>query len=384
MSKGGSSAPASQTVTNKTQLPGWVEQAGQDVWNTAKTTADGLQAPYSGPIVTDANSDMRGAWDMARTGGTMAQPAFQTAGATMGNEQQLFAGQNISGDINKFLNPQIENIENRALDALERQRQTAINGVGDQAIAAKAFGGSRHGIMEGVTNAESARAAGDLSATLRGQAFDRATGLAMDSSKLRQAAALGGAQIGANQQQSWLQGAAAREAAGNASRGIDMQMLADKARMADVGRSLPIEKLSILQSAIGSIPYNKTSTATGPSNYQPANPWLGALGGAATGASIASTLGATGAMGGWGGAMGAGAGALLGLLSDRDEKTDIEKVGKDPETGEMLYAFRYKNDPKSYPKVVGPMAQDVEKAKPGSTRKIGGKRVITNLGFGGG
>ena len=70
---------------------------------------------------------------------------------------------------------------------------------------------------------------------------------------------------------------------------------------------------------------------------------------------------------------------LMGLLSDENEKTDIEEVGKDPETGLTIHAYRYKGDPKSYPKVVGPMAQEVEEKFPGSTRKIGGKMVINGL-----
>lgn len=79
-----------------------------------------------------------------------------------------------------------------------------------------------------------------------------------------------------------------------------------------------------------------------------------------------------------------GIGSMLGgiasigsmFLSDVDDKTDIEPVGRDPETGEDLYAFRYKTDPKSYPKVVGPLAQDIERSNPGATRKIGGHRVV--------
>ena len=68
--------------------------------------------------------------------------------------------------------------------------------------------------------------------------------------------------------------------------------------------------------------------------------------------------------------------AGLGLLSDRNEKTDIQKVGKDDVTGLDLYAYRYKDDPKTYPKIVGPMAQDVEKAFPGSTERVGGKLYV--------
>jgi hypothetical protein len=68
--------------------------------------------------------------------------------------------------------------------------------------------------------------------------------------------------------------------------------------------------------------------------------------------------------------------AGLGLLSDRNEKTDIKKLGKDEETGLDLYSYRYKGDPKNYPKIVGPMAQDVEKLYPGSTEKVGGSLYI--------
>ena len=64
------------------------------------------------------------------------------------------------------------------------------------------------------------------------------------------------------------------------------------------------------------------------------------------------------------------------LLSDRDDKTDIKKLGKDPNTGVDMYAYRYKGDPKSYPKVVGPMADDLEAIMPGITRMLGKHRVV--------
>jgi hypothetical protein len=59
-----------------------------------------------------------------------------------------------------------------------------------------------------------------------------------------------------------------------------------------------------------------------------------------------------------------------------NEKTDIKKLGDDPDTGLPMYSYRYKDDPKSYPKVVGPMAQDIEEVMPGSTERIGGKLYV--------
>ena len=63
-------------------------------------------------------------------------------------------------------------------------------------------------------------------------------------------------------------------------------------------------------------------------------------------------------------------------LSDRKDKTDIKKLGPDPDTGIPMYAYRYKGDPKSYPKVVGPMADDLEQFLPGITKLIGGHQVV--------
>lgn len=102
----------------------------------------------------------------------------------------------------------------------------------------------------------------------------------------------------------------------------------------------------------------------------------GMMSGASMGGQIASAFPSLGLSSGLGSVLGGGAGALLGILSDEREKTDVEKVGTDPQTGLTLHAYRYKSDAKNTPKIVGPMAQEVEKKYPGTTRKIGGKLVI--------
>lgn len=66
---------------------------------------------------------------------------------------------------------------------------------------------------------------------------------------------------------------------------------------------------------------------------------------------------------------------MLGL-SDKREKTDIQKIKGTDEDGLPLYAFRYKGDPKSYPKVVGPMAQDVQEMYPDSVEEVGDRLAI--------
>ena len=53
----------------------------------------------------------------------------------------------------------------RSLGDLERSRQGAINAGQADATAAGAFGGSRHGVADSLTNREFADSAGNLSST---------------------------------------------------------------------------------------------------------------------------------------------------------------------------------------------------------------------------
>lgn len=69
-------------------------------------------------------------------------------------------------------------------------------------------------------------------------------------------------------------------------------------------------------------------------------------------------------------------GKAVPMLSDRTMKTDIQPLGRDPDTGLPIYAYRYKGDAKNTQKVVGPMAQDIEKVRPDLVHTIGGKRMI--------
>lgn len=116
-------------------------------------------------------------------------------------------------------------------------------------------------------------------------------------------------------------------------------------------------------------------TGTSSTTSNPSNPLMSLLGLGMTGASMLPMFG----FGGMGG------------FSDKREKTNIQKLGKDPDTGLDLYAYDYKADVEASRKNktpmpmkrVGPMAQDIEKMHPGATKKVGGKMVVMNLGIGG-
>lgn len=117
--------------------------------------------------------------------------------------EQIAAQKFTDANIDDYMNPYIQNVENRAIDNLERSRQIATNQIGDAAAAAKSYGGSRQAILEGVQAAETARAAGDMSAQLRADAYNNAAGLiqgdqnrALQAAQANQAAGLQASQYG--------------------------------------------------------------------------------------------------------------------------------------------------------------------------------------------
>lgn len=70
---------------------------------------------------------------------------------------------------------------------------------------------------------------------------------------------------------------------------------------------------------------------------------------------------------------------LLALLSDPDEKRDINREGTDPDTGVGIFSYRLKADGKNGPRMVGLMADGkggVEAAFPDAVREIDGIKII--------
>ena len=80
---------------------------------------------------------------------------------------------------------------------------------------------------------------------------------------------------------------------------------------------------------------------------------------------------ASGFLGGLGKAFGA-----FRNISDPKEKTDVKKIGMDDATGLAMYSFRYKDDPKTYPKVVGPMSDEVKEKYPELVSEVDGTEVV--------
>jgi hypothetical protein len=245
---------------------------------------------------------------MAAYGGVY-QPGQITA-------QQTNLGMTGPGSIGSYMNPYTESVRANALGDLEAARQAAIQQTGERATAARAFGGSRQGVAESLTNAGFAKQAATLGTTLNEQAFNQAMAMQQADIGRRSAAdianqqaglqgaqlRLGGAsQLGslaAQQQALRLGGAQAVMGAGGARQALDQQQM-------DAIRNIGLQRLGVVQSSLGAQPANLGMVATTPYSQ---NVGAGALGGALAGAQLGSVVPGIGT------AMGAIGGGILGLL----------------------------------------------------------------------
>jgi len=104
-------------------------------------------------------------------------------------------------DLSAYMNPYTQEVIDRSMADLERARLSTTNNLGFSASQAGAFGGSRHGVAEALTNEGFANQAGNLAAGLRQQGFNTALGQAQYDVGAQNAALQFGAQQGMNAQQ---------------------------------------------------------------------------------------------------------------------------------------------------------------------------------------
>ena len=258
-----------------------------------------VNAGLAGPGI--AGTDL--AAQMAAYGGVY-QPSVITAQQT-----NLGLGQG-PGTIGSYMNPYTESVRTNALADLESARRAAIQQTGERATAAKAFGGSRQGVAEALTNQGFAKQAANLGTTLNEQAFNQAMAMQQADIGRRSAADLANQQAGlqgaayrssaagqlgglaAQQQALRLGGAQAVMGAGGARQALEQQQM-------DAIRNIGLQRLGVVQSALGAQPANLGMSSSTPTYSNPAS---GALGGALAGGQMFGPYGAV-------------AGGILGAFS---------------------------------------------------------------------
>ena len=178
-----------------------------------------------------------------------------------------------AADIMEFQNPYEQDVVQTSLRDIEEARQMQALNDAQQAIGAKAFGGSRQGVQSALTNEAALKTAARTAAQLRSGGYQQSAALAQAARQMNQQ----GYQTAMNL-------------------GLGRQSLAQQ--QLDAQRNLALQRLGITQSAISAQPANLGQTMTQPTSRNVAS---GALGGAMAGYQL-------------GGPWGAAAGGLLGAF----------------------------------------------------------------------
>lgn len=354
---------------------------------------------------------------------TLPGPA-QTQAVTAGVNQAGVSGANErfnagtaaqlgGGEFQQFLNPYTNSVINSTLDTMRRERARTAADIGARAAASGSFGGSREAVQRSMLDRNFGDQVASTVAGLQAQGFDRASSLAGQNAAMRQQTGLANTQLdnslrfgqsalnaqlanqvglanAASANQIGLANANAQNAASSQNAQFaqqaglsNMQAMNDAAnrnadrslQAATVGNGLAndeqMRQLRALQQlAQGGQQQQQLAQANVDTPFTMLQRLIG------TTPSLNNTGKTTTTETSGGNPLQ----AILGLgslfLSDENEKKDIKKLGNDPQTGLPLYSYNYRDDPKSAPKRVGPMAQDIEKVNPGAVVKVGGKKVV--------
>jgi hypothetical protein len=292
----GSSAPAAQTVTQKTELPAWLEGITKQNLALADQIASRPYEAYGGNLVAGFAPEQEQAFAMAQRQAGSTMPLYQTAAQTATGMTGYQAPSFLQGDVSQYLNPYISQVENRAISRGQEALQQNLNQISAQAARSGAFGGSRQAIQEGVAQAEAAKNVADLSAQLRMQGYTDAAGrlendlarqMAGSQVQLQAAGMLPG--IAQAQQQAALTDTATIESIGAQRQALEQAQLQDQYSRFMEERNYPIEMLNLRLGATSATPYGSTQTRTQTGGPQGSS-FLTGLGAAATGVSMLSSL----------------------------------------------------------------------------------------------
>jgi len=197
---------------SRVELDPEFKAAALDVYGRAQEVANQPYTPYQGARIAAPTAAM--------TAGLQRLAQVEpTAATTMGLQQLAQAGQTgpgtatidyatslamqptgIAQNIGQFTNPFQTQVINTALQNIEMQRQQQQLGNQAAATRARAFGGSRQGVQEALTNQAALMAAGQTAGNLAFQGFGQAAQLAQQDVAARQAQAAQLAGLGGQQQ----------------------------------------------------------------------------------------------------------------------------------------------------------------------------------------
>ena len=160
-------------TTQQTSIDPAILAMQTDNFRRAKGIADTPYQPYSG-----APLDLSTSLEAARGLSGFEAPQISAAALDRGAVRDVSAGSVGADQIGQFMNPYTDQVVNSFLDDNDRQRLMALSADQAGATGAGAFGGSRHGVAESLTNEAALRTGASGAANLRAQGYSAAVGAA--------------------------------------------------------------------------------------------------------------------------------------------------------------------------------------------------------------
>jgi hypothetical protein len=291
MSKGGGKQTTSSTQTVDPEF----KARALDVYNRALAIADSPYQAYSGQMVAGFTPQQLQAFNLFGQASTTGQQSIIDA-QELARQAGAYQPQTISEAMAGYQNPYTQQVIDTTLADIERSRQVAQGQGAAQAVAAKAFGGSRQGVAEAETNRAALDQAARTAAQLRSQGFETAAGLgARDIAAAQQAmvqklAAAGQlGQLGGAEQALLLQGAQGLFGAGSAQQQLEQARLQEAYNRFAEEQNYPTQQLQILLQALGMFP-NPITTNQTTNMTQGAGQTVSQIGGAVGSLALAGSL----------------------------------------------------------------------------------------------
>lgn len=275
MAGGGESSQSSTS-----SLDPAIKQAYLQNYGRATGVAEGLKArEFAG-----FTPEQQAGFDI--TGRTATQaPGIATLEKGIGTTERLSnlsptdltGGSILNRNISQYMNPYTEEVINRSMADIGRQRDIALTNEAARATGAKAFGGTRQLIGAQLAAEPYAKQMGDVAAQLRSAGYDKATGLAESDINRETAAKTTAANLGLSSAQQLASMGAAQQAlglqAGEAMANVGAQKQQLSQAQMDAIRNLPLEQQQIINQALSLQPAGGAGSVTQSSGGSQQNIW---------------------------------------------------------------------------------------------------------------
>lgn len=256
---GSSSQKTKQTIDPR------LTNAALTVFGQGQAAANQLGVREIAGFTPDQLAAMQMTREGLGTGAGAVNQAVGAAGQVAGYNPQQVQGQSfLNANIGAYMNPYLQNVAGNVLSDLESQRLMQQNQNAANAFQAKAFGGSRQGIVEAETNRAAQMNAARALTDLYSGGFNAATGLAGQDLSFAQQANLANQQAGLAGAGLNLQAAGQLGQLGQTQQGMaqsDIAALGNVGSMqqqlsqatTDAERNLITERFALQNAALGSL-----------------------------------------------------------------------------------------------------------------------------------